>query len=529
MIVQVKSATSSGYEEAKEGDSINYSVPNSKTRRGRVGVTQTLDTQVNQSVVLPAEKQNPETNKLSFSLYTFFSNFGSLNFISYGENTKTDTRTILQNLRQEIGKEAFTEWGLRMLIPLHKEVILQSGMYEYIFQGSLQTGCELIARELQSQDYFQKKWRMLNLQKEKENGNTPQRQEQIKQRLIQLAGSLQELPQQDTSCAGEILYGLWEETGMQGVLQQTLFEIQKIWQSKNIQEESTHEHYRIRRLTPTETERLQGFKDGWTKFGNYDGVVKEISRTQRYKMCGNAVTVDIVELIVSKLLPQDGIVLIDLFSGIGGFAEGLLRAGFKIFHHYYSEIDKHAIANYKYNFPHAEYIGSVTDVSGHDIRAKHPNAKIFVTGGFPCQDISIAGKRKGLESGTRSSLLFEAGRIIDELKCEYFLIENVKGLSSINEGTGIIKTITFLTYLNSDSPQYAVDVQLFNTKWLLPQNRERYYFIGCLGTGGGRRIFPITENDFRTTEGSSDTATVRTLTGGGHSGGMHSSMTLLRV
>lgn len=344
MIVQVKSATSSGYEEAKEGDSINYSVPNSKTRRGRVGVgvgvAQTLDTQVNQSVLL---------------------------------------------------------------------------------QGN------------------------------------------------------------------------------------------------------------IRRLTEIECERLQGFKDGHTKFGNYDGVVKEISRTQRYKMCGNAVTVDIVELIVRKLLPQDEIVLIDLFSGIGGFAEGLQRAGFKISHHYFSEIDRHAIANYKYNFPHAEYIGSVTDVSGHDIRAKHPNAKIFVTGGFPCQDISIAGKRKGLESGTRSSLLFEAGRIIDELKCEYFLIENVKGLSSINEGTGIIKTITFLTYLNSDSPQYAVDVQLFNTKWLLPQNRERYYFIGCLGTGGGRRIFPITENDFRTTEGSSDTATVRTLTGGGHSGGMHSSMTLLRV
>lgn len=271
----------------------------------------------------------------------------------------------------------------------------------------------------------------------------------------------------------------------------------------------------IRRLTEIECERLQGFKDNHTKFGNYDGVVKEISRTQRYKMCGNAVTVDIVELIARKLLPQDEIVLVDLFSGIGGFSEGLQRAGFKISHHYFSEIDKHAIANYKYNFKDAEYIGSVVDVSGHDIRAKHPTAKIFVTGGFPCQDISIAGNRKGFESGTRSSLLFEAGRIINELQCEYFLIENVKGLSSVNEGTGLIKTITFLTYLNTDSPQYTVDVQLFNTKWILPQNRERYYFVGCIGTGGIKRIFPITENDFGATERTGNATTVRTLTGGG--------------
>jgi len=58
----------------------------------------------------------------------------------------------------------------------------------------------------------------------------------------------------------------------------------------------------IRRLTEIECERLQGFKDNHTKFGNYNGVVKEISKTQRYKLCGNAVTVDIVELIGKKLI-----------------------------------------------------------------------------------------------------------------------------------------------------------------------------------------------------------------------------------
>ncbi|HEX9601525.1 MAG TPA: DNA cytosine methyltransferase, partial [Mariniflexile sp.] len=57
----------------------------------------------------------------------------------------------------------------------------------------------------------------------------------------------------------------------------------------------------IRRLTEIECERLQGFPDGWTAYGNYDGVVKQISKTQRYKMCGNAVTTNVVRAIGERL------------------------------------------------------------------------------------------------------------------------------------------------------------------------------------------------------------------------------------
>ena len=103
---------------------------------------------------------------------------------------------------------------------------------------------------------------------------------------------------------------------------------------------------------------------------------------------------------------KDGIVLIELFSGIGGFAKGLIDAGIIIKEHYFSEIDKHAIANYKYNFPNAKHIGSVKDVRGLKIKPD------IITFGWPCQDNSIAGKRKGQRVGTRSGLLFEAGRII---------------------------------------------------------------------------------------------------------------------
>ena len=59
--------------------------------------------------------------------------------------------------------------------------------------------------------------------------------------------------------------------------------------------------YRIRRLTPIECERLQGFPDNHTEYGNYDGEVKKMSNTQRYKQCGNAVTVDVVQAVAEQL------------------------------------------------------------------------------------------------------------------------------------------------------------------------------------------------------------------------------------
>ena len=57
----------------------------------------------------------------------------------------------------------------------------------------------------------------------------------------------------------------------------------------------------VRRLTEIECERLQGFPDNWTQYGDYNGIIKSIAKTQRYKLIGNAVTVDIVELIAKRL------------------------------------------------------------------------------------------------------------------------------------------------------------------------------------------------------------------------------------
>jgi DNA (cytosine-5)-methyltransferase 1 len=66
---------------------------------------------------------------------------------------------------------------------------------------------------------------------------------------------------------------------------------------------SLFDGYRIRRLTPIECERLQGFQDQHTAYGNYDGEVKPMSNSQRYKQCGNAVTVDVVAAVAKKCIP----------------------------------------------------------------------------------------------------------------------------------------------------------------------------------------------------------------------------------
>lgn len=102
---------------------------------------------------------------------------------------------------------------------------------------------------------------------------------------------------------------------------------------------------------------------------------------------------------------------IDLFSGIGGFALGLKLAGIEFENHWFSEIDKNAINIYKKHFPYAKELGNVKtirDVSG--LKAD------LITFGFPCQDLSIAGKRRGLEGtvfvkcscSTQFCLLFSA-------------------------------------------------------------------------------------------------------------------------
>jgi len=177
-------------------------------------------------------------------------------------------------------------------------------------------------------------------------------------------------------------------------------------------------------------------------------------------------------------------ILFDLFAGYGGFHKGLEQAGFDFEKVYFSEIDKHAIANYRYNYEKAEHIGAVEHILDSGIERAD-----IITFGSPCQDFSIAGKRSGLV-GERSSLIEYALAAIAHFRPSVYIWENVKGAFSSNNGEDFWAIIKAFADLD-----YEFEAQLINTLWFLPQNRERIFLVGRLADRCTGQIFPIGEND----------------------------------
>jgi DNA (cytosine-5)-methyltransferase 1 len=124
---------------------------------------------------------------------------------------------------------------------------------------------------------------------------------------------------------------------------------------------------------------------------------------------------------------------LDLFHGIGGFALGAYWAGMKFENHFCSDIEPFAVKLYKKRFPDSIQLGDITKIDWHKLKNDYPGEWI-ITGGFPCQDISIAGKGKGLideETGekTRSGLWFDYQKGISILQPKFAIMENVAALT----------------------------------------------------------------------------------------------------
>jgi DNA (cytosine-5)-methyltransferase 1 len=156
-----------------------------------------------------------------------------------------------------------------------------------------------------------------------------------------------------------------------------------------------------------------------------------------------------------------------LFSGVGGFDMGFLRAGFDV--RWQCEIDPSCQDVLRRQFPETDVI-----YSNIETMPTHQVERVDVLiGGFPCQDLSVAGRRAGLD-GSRSGLFFEFCRVIGELRPTFVVVENVPGLLSSNGGRDMgIVLETLLDLGARDIAWCVLDAQWFG----VPQRRRRVFIV----------------------------------------------------
>lgn len=176
----------------------------------------------------------------------------------------------------------------------------------------------------------------------------------------------------------------------------------------------------------------------------------------------------------------------DMFSGCGGFRAAAEKIEFKT--SAYCEIDKWAKKFYDnaFNTENERYFSDAAKI----IPGELPDFDLL-TAGFPCQSFSIAGKRQGFKD-TRGTMFFEVARILNDKRPRYFLLENVKGLLSHDDG----KTFQTILKILTDIGIYSIEWALLNSKYFgVPQNRERIFIVGYPREFGIGKIFPIERTD----------------------------------
>lgn len=163
---------------------------------------------------------------------------------------------------------------------------------------------------------------------------------------------------------------------------------------------------------------------------------------------------------------------IDLFAGIGGIRQGITSALTEVNIESQcvlsSEIDARACETYELNY-HEHPSGDIHDIS------EIPPFDLLLAG-FPCQPFSYAGKRLGF-GDTRGTLFFEVERILTNYKPKAFLLENVRGLKTHDNGRTFNTIITKLHELGYGTS----DILLNSSEFGVPQNRVRIYILGLLG------------------------------------------------
>jgi len=162
--------------------------------------------------------------------------------------------------------------------------------------------------------------------------------------------------------------------------------------------------------------------------------------------------------------------VLDLFSGIGGLSLGLERAGFETVA--FCEIDKKAQLVLKKHWPHVPIYDDVSAITGETFRDQTID---IICGGFPCQDISLAGKGAGL-AGERSGLWFQFHRLIKEIRPRYAIIENVAALRS----RGLDAVLRSLAEIGYDAEWHCIPASAVGA----PHRRDRIWIVAYPNNNG---------------------------------------------
>lgn len=174
--------------------------------------------------------------------------------------------------------------------------------------------------------------------------------------------------------------------------------------------------------------------------------------------------------------------VVGLFAGVGGIETGFIQAGFEPV--FANEMDKNAAVTYRANYDHTLLHADLNDV----VSAEVPDHTIL-TGGFPCQPFSIAGKREGFNDAKgRGNVFWKIMDILKTKKTEVVLLENVKALVTHDNGD------TFKVILKAlEDEGYFLHYQVLNAKTHgnVPQNRERIFIVGFRDEEAAKRFsFP---------------------------------------
>jgi len=146
--------------------------------------------------------------------------------------------------------------------------------------------------------------------------------------------------------------------------------------------------------------------------------------------------------------------VLDLFSGIGGFSLGLERAGMKTVA--FCEIEEYPRKVLAKHWPDVPIYNDVRELTGERLRTDGITGIDVICGGFPCQDISVAGNQKGIGEGTRSGLWSECARLLGDIRPQYAIFENVTALLSGNGGRWFEQVLWDISQVGYDAEWHCI-------------------------------------------------------------------------